>query len=75
MTKYTDRYRLRTPSFLHDTDFCDWIDQVEDLVISALDLYLLDLPDEDYIIHYSNKTTPEEMFKIILSSNGLELEL
>ncbi len=49
--------------------FANWINKVEKQIMSKLNLTLLDLPDEDYMIFFEEKKSPETVVNIIFKSN------
>ena len=56
--------------------FVRWITMVESIVQSKLEMGLLDIPDEDYMLNYENHLIPIKMANIILSQYvclGLDL--
>ena len=50
-------------------NFIVFLDSVERIVYNNLNMYLLDLPDEDYYMAFQCGTTPEQMAKLIVQSN------
>ena len=52
--------------------FIIWINSVEQMVLEHFKLYLLDIPDEDYMYFFENKFEPSEMVQIIQESNGFD---
>lgn len=49
-----------------DVDFFDWINNVEYIVLNKINMYLLELPDEAYIINYEHGMSYIEMAKKII---------
>ena len=45
------------------------IDNVEQIIKEQIFFELLDLPDEDYMLHWNKGTTPKEMANIIFQNN------
>ena len=75
--KYTDNYRKsccrdgRSP----DKDFISWMDKIESIVHKELNLYLLDLPDENYAIMFKEKEaySPSSVAEMIIRQRNKEL--
>jgi hypothetical protein len=58
------------------TRFLSWVDEVERIVYARIHVGLLDLPDEDYMVHFENNTPPEIMAqRIIKDFNACSLFL
>lgn len=49
-----------------DKKFITWINIVENNVQKTLNLSLLDIPDEDYMVYYEEKHDPIEISKYII---------
>lgn len=69
-TNYVEWYLSKVSE--PDVKFVNWIVKVEKKIGTILELTLLDLPDEDYMMYFEDKYSPDEMCQIILESNGLE---
>ncbi len=63
------RHEKRMQRFTPDPNFLKFIDKVEKIVYARLQMYLDDLPDEDYYMAFENETTPEQMAKLVIESN------
>ena len=50
--------------------FVNWINKVENKVLNRFGFNLLDLPDEDYMLYFEEKLSPDEIVQIIKESNG-----
>lgn len=49
-----------------DYNFVDWINKVERIVNNKIGFLLLDLPDENYMMNYTNKSSYINMAKHII---------
>jgi hypothetical protein len=65
---YTNNYikRLERPPTKFEKDFCDWLNEVEQIVFKKISIPLLDLEDELYMINFEHHTTTQKMAKIVL---------
>jgi hypothetical protein len=52
-----------------DTLYTEWMSQVEYIVYESLEMYLDDLPDENYRINFDEGMCPEEMAQIVINSS------
>lgn len=52
-----------------DEDFLDFMDNVEKIVYDNINIYLLDLSDEDYYMYFDEGYTPEEVATIVIKNN------
>jgi|SaaInlStandDraft_4_1057021.scaffolds.fasta_scaffold06948_4 hypothetical protein len=50
-------------------EFLVWMDEVEKKIFEKTQMMLLDLPDENYIVHFEKKMSADDMVKLILSNN------
>ena len=55
-----------------DEEFWKWMDEVEKIVLAKSGLYLTDLPDEAFRLHFGNKVTYTKMAQDILASLAVE---
>lgn len=53
--------------------FIMWIDKIEKYIFNKYQIYLLDLPDEDYMGYYEDEFEPEIIQKMIEKNNYLEI--
>jgi len=51
---------------LDEDSYTEWIIKVEKIVYASIQMYLDDLPDENYRINFDDGMIPEEMAKIII---------
>lgn len=51
----------------YDNKFMKWIDQIERIVHAEINLKLLDLPDNDYMMMFHDRYTPDEVAGIIIN--------
>ena len=59
--RYSDYYKtscIQNGRGIH-SDFVQWIDRIEDIIYGKYCLHLLDIPDEDYMIHFEDGDSPE----------------
>lgn len=70
MQRYSEYYVKRMAQLGADVDeqFCEWIDEVEDGVLSNTHHYLLDLPDEMYMMYFEDGYSVSEMIHIVIGS-------
>lgn len=68
-TKLSDakRHNVDCVFTLEEIEFIQWIDQIEKKIIASIGLNLLDLPDQDYMMMFTNKYTIGRV--VILVSN------
>jgi hypothetical protein len=75
--KYTDNYResCRRDGRSPDKNFISWMDKIESIVHKELNLYLLDLPDENYAIMFKEKEEypPSSVAEMIINQQKKEL--
>ena len=45
--------------------FLKWIDTIETSIFNTYELYLLDIPDENYMYYFENNYSPKEVIKLI----------
>jgi len=57
----------------NDIDFLIWMTKVESSVYSKLNFTLNDLPDEDYWVHFENKTSVDKMVDIIVTNFNVDM--
>jgi hypothetical protein len=50
-----------------DMLYNDWVNKVERIVYASLQMYLDDLPDENYRVNFDDGMSPEDMAKIIIT--------
>ena len=67
--KYSEHYIQNNIIDASNYGFINWIDNVEQIVKEQIFFELLDLPDEDYMLHWNKGTTPKEMANIIFQNN------
>ena len=48
-----------------DEKFIMWINSVERVILKKFNTYLLDLPDELYMVSFEENMTPNDMIKIV----------
>lgn len=54
-----------------DEIFEKWMNEVEEYVFKQIGMYLLDIPDEDWVIWFTNGLTSEQAGKLVLKHNLL----
>ena len=69
-TNYTELYLNKNSQI--NSGFLKWIERVEKKVIAKYGFTLIDIPDEDYMMYYEQKYSPDEMIQIIEESNNFE---
>ena len=70
INSYSNYYKKKiTGEF--DSNFIKWIDKIENEIYKKFQLYLRDLPDEDYILFYENNYSPKFIVKMIIQNNFL----
>lgn len=64
--KYIDYY-ISKRKYLNNDDikFMQWINKIEDIIMRDLDVELLDLPDEDYMMMFYNEYKPIQVVSLI----------
>lgn len=69
--KYENYYRQHCSknNLNINNKFIDWINEIENLVMLNYEITLLDLPDENYMYHFENGLSINDMYNIIVSSN------
>ncbi len=67
-SNYTEWYLNKNSEI--NLGFLKWIEQVERKVIAKYGFTLIDLPDEDYILYYEQKSSSDRMVQIIEVSNN-----
>jgi len=70
---YTEHYLSGVPLDQYHPGFFKWIQEIENKVNQTYHLTLLDLPDEDYMVHYESGTTPNAMANMIIKNNRLSI--
>jgi len=58
--------REKNPS--EDINFIYWMRIIETIIYTKLNLYLTDLPDEDYHTMFEEKYKPQEVANMIINS-------
>ena len=66
--KYMYTYNIKDKEDC-DKQFIEFMDNIEQIVFDKFNLYLLDLPDEDYYEYYERKCTPEQVANIVIKGN------
>lgn len=57
--KYTTNYKIKIPKDEVDKKFIIWMDKIEKYVFFSIGMYLLDLPDEEYMYYFQNNVSYE----------------
>jgi hypothetical protein len=65
--KYTTNYKTKIPKDEVDKKFMIWMDKIEEYVFSSIGMYLLDLPDEEYMYYFENNISYEYVGDKIIS--------
>jgi len=65
--KYTTDYIIKTSQDEIDKKFIIWMDKIEEYVFLSIGIYLLDLPDEEYMYYFENNVSYEYVGDKIIS--------